>query len=253
MLLRTMSRWLLLGAGVVGIAAFAAEDTVTVPSYELTAVERKLFRELPAPEVSLAQGEAIAAGDLLRTGSRSSADISCSDALARFRLGAKTRARLASDAPGVLLDVEEGRLHALFGKLTGAASERVVLTPSAVLAVRGTEYGVEVDAKATTTVVVFSGEVEVIDRGRIGAPVLVGAGQYTEVRRGEPAQPPIPHQMGPGHWDQGRRPDEPAPMGSRDPDDRGFGSGADMGSGSPDSGAGGGAGQRRGSGGGGPG
>jgi hypothetical protein len=252
MLLRKISRWLLLGAGAVGLAAFAAEDSVTVPSYELTAVERKLFRELPAPEVPLAQGEAIAAGDLLRTGSRSSADILCTDALARFRLGAKTRARLASDAPGVLLDIEEGRLHALFGKLTGAASERVVTTPSAVLAVRGTEYGVEVDGKATTTVVVFSGEVEVVDRGRIGPPVLVGPGQYTEIRRGEPAQQPIPHQMGPGHWDQGRRPDEPPPMDTRDPDDHGFGSGADMGSGSPGSGPEG-AGQRRGSGGGGPG
>lgn len=250
MVLRNMSRWVLLGAVVAGIVAFAAEDSTTVPSYELAAVERKLFREVPAPETALAEGTAIAAGDVLRTGSRSSADIHCPEALAQFRLGAKTRARLASDAPGVLLDIEEGRLHALFGKLTGVGAQRVVVTPSAVLAVRGTEYGVDVNGKGTTTVVVFSGEVEVVDRDRIGAPVRVGGGQYTEVRSGEAVKPPIPHRMAPAHWDQGGRPDEAPPMGTRNPDDHGFGSGSDMGGGSAGSGSGS-AGRGRGGGGGG--
>lgn len=244
MLLRTVSRWLVLGAGVVGIVAFAADDPAKeLPSYQLTAVERKLFREVPAPEAPLAMGEAVAAGDVLRTGSRSSAEITCPAAMSRFRLGAKTRATLASDAPGVLLDLEEGRVHALFDKLNESARQRLVVTPSAVLAVRGTEYGVEVNGKGTTMVVVFSGEVEVVDRDHVGEPVRVGPGQYTEVRLGKSAAAPIPHRMGPGQWDQGSRPDEPAPMKGRSPDDRGFGSrseGAGAGPTSPGPGGGGG-------------
>ena len=252
MLLRTISRWLMLGAGVAGIVAFAGDDPAELPSYQLTAVERKLFREVPAPEVTLTTGEPIAAGDVLRTGSRSSADILCPDAMSRFRLAAKTRATLASDAPGVLLDLEEGRVHALFDKLTDSSRQRLVVTPSAVLAVRGTEYGVEVNGKGTTMVVVFSGEVEVVDRGRVGEPVRVGPGQYTEVKRGESAQAPIPHRMGPGQWEQGRRPDEPDTMGGRTPDDRGFGSRPDgAGSDSTSPGTGGGGGRGPGGGGGG--
>jgi len=207
-------------------------------------------REVPTPEVPLATGEAIAAGDVLRTGSRSSADILCPDAMSRFRLGPKTRATLASEAPGVLLDLEEGRVHALFDKLTQSSRQRLVVTPSAVLAVRGTDYGVEVDGKGTTTVVVFSGEVEVVDRDRVGEPVRVRPGQYTEVRRGERVQAPIPHRMGPGQWDQGRRPAEPAAMDGRSADDRGFG-GRSGGAGADQAGPGPGGGGGRGPGGGG--
>ncbi|HPA81420.1 MAG TPA: FecR family protein [Thermoanaerobaculales bacterium] len=242
----------LLAVAVIGAAVLSAEEAEP-PSYQLSAVERKLFRDLPAPETQLDSGAPIAAGDRLRTGARSSADILCPEAAARFRIAAKTRARLASETPGVLLELEEGRLRALFEKLTGSSRERLVTTPSAVLAVRGTEYGVEVDAKGNTTVTVFEGEVELVDVGRQGEPVRIGPGQYTRVRRGQPAQPPRPHEMTTHDWERGGRPDQPPPMAGP-----GFGAGGDGGSGPPDAGgpgsgagAGSGGGSHRGGGGGG--
>lgn len=240
MLPRSLAPWMVGVAAVSGAAVFSADEPVTTPAYQLTAVERKLVREEPAPETELESGSPVHAGDLLHTGSRSSADILCPEAAARFRIGPKTTARLASEVPGVLLELEEGRLHALLDRMEGRSVDRIVTTPSAVLAVRGTEYGVEVDRKATTMVVVFSGEVEVADSGRVGAPVRVARGQYTEIRAGEAPLPPIPHQMRPDHWDQGHRPDQPGSMGGSGFDDRGFGSGSGgMGSGSAESGAGG--------------
>ena len=158
-------------------ATVVGADEPSPLSYEVVQVTRKLFREEPAPEIRLEEGATPAAGTLLRTGSGSSAEIECREAAARFRLGAKTRARLASEIPGVLLELEKGRLRALFEKVTGGGlSERLVTTPTAVLAVRGTEYGVEVDGKGQTTVTVFSGEVQVEDLGGMGDPVRVSAG-----------------------------------------------------------------------------
>ena len=48
-------------------------DVPADPTYELVEVKRKVTREEPAPEVDLERGAALAAGDLLRTGSRSAA------------------------------------------------------------------------------------------------------------------------------------------------------------------------------------
>ena len=69
----TVRRVLLVGV-VAGVAALAAEEA-RPPAYQLATVERKLFRDDPAPEVQLASNAPIAAGDLLRTGGRSSAEI----------------------------------------------------------------------------------------------------------------------------------------------------------------------------------
>jgi hypothetical protein len=221
------------------------EDTIA-PPYELVALERKLYRETPEPEVQLEQRARLLAGDLLRTGSRSSADILCPKGGARFHLGSKTRARLASETPGVLLELEKGRIRALFDVFAGAeAPDRLVTTPSAVLAVRGTEYGVDVDAKGNTRVVVFSGEVVVREVGGLGKQVRVGAGQYCDVRRGKPPRTPAPHRMGPEDWDRGAR---VGLQSHRDDTNSGMGRSGDMG-GSGSSGMGSGSG-RGGSGGG---
>lgn len=243
----------LLVAVVAGVAALAAEETAP-PAYQLATVERKLFRDDPAPEVQLASNAPIAAGDLLRTGGRSSAEILCPAAAAKFRIAPKTRARLASEAPGVLLELEEGRLHAFFDKLGGDSGERLVTTPSAVLAVRGTEYGVEVDAKGNTTVTVFEGEVELVDAGRLGEPVRVGPGEYARVRHGQPAQPPVRHEMTTRDWERGGRPDQPPPMagsGFGAGGEGGLGGGAGAGGAGSGAGAGSGGGAHRGGGGGG--
>jgi len=206
-----MNRRLQITVVLAALAALAAgaggvEDQAASPAYEVTAVKRKLFRDEPAPEVRLEVGARLEAGQLLRTGSRSSAEISAPEYGALFRLSAKTRARLAGDRPGVLLEVERGSLRALFDKLTGEdPPERIVTTPSAVLAVRGTEYGVEVSKSGHTIITVFSGEVEVVDVGRIGEPVILKAGEYGKVRRGKPPGEARSHQMTRQDWDSGRR------------------------------------------------
>jgi len=153
----------------------------------------------------------------------------CPDYGARFRLSSKTRARLAGDRPGVLLEIERGSLRAIFGKFLGEdPPERIVTTPSAVLAVRGTDYGVEVSKSGDTTVTVFSGEVEVVDIDRSVPSIRVHAGEFSTIRRGKTPGAPRPHEINQKDWDGGRRPADPRrgdperdPMTGRGVDDMG--------------------------------
>jgi len=72
---------------------------------------------------------------------------------ALFYVESKTTFRLAHGRPGVLLELERGRLRGVFEPAAeGDDRERLVTTPSAVLAVRGTEYGVEVEKNDDTAV-----------------------------------------------------------------------------------------------------
>jgi hypothetical protein len=232
--------WILATAAAVTVSIGGTESP-TDPTYELVDVKREVVREEPAPEVDLERGAALAAGDLVRTGSRSAAEILAREAASRFRLGPKTRARLASGRPGVLLEIDKGRLHAVFDALTGVdRRERLVVTPSAVLAVRGTEYGVEVDRKGNSTVTVFEGVVNVTRVDGLGETVRVQAGQYSEIRRGKPPRPPERHDLKPSEWERGARPDrmDQGPVGG-DPMPGGAEPGG-MGSGGADSGSSGG-------------
>jgi hypothetical protein len=229
----------LVALAVLTLSAGGDENT-TAPTYEVAEVKRKLFREQPEPEEQLEAGARPIAGDLLRTGSRSSAEIVCPDFGARFRLSSKTRARLAGDRPGVLLEVERGSLRAIFGKFLGEdAPERIVTTPSAVLAVRGTEYGVDVSKSGDTTVTVFSGEVDVVDLDRSMPSIRIRAGEYSTIRRGKTPGAPRPHGINQKDWDGGRRPADPRrgdpgrdPMTGRGVDDMGS-RGSGVGSESP--------------------
>jgi ferric-dicitrate binding protein FerR (iron transport regulator) len=106
----------------------------------------------------------------------------------------------------VLLEIERGSLRAIFGKLSeGDTRERLVTTPSAVLAVRGTDYGVEVEKDGDTSVVVFEGTVEVWDVGGIGERTLVQAGRSTRIKRGKTPSAPKPHGLSTHDWERGRR------------------------------------------------
>lgn len=211
--------------GALSHGAGSGGQGVTTPSYQVTEVKRKLFREQPEPEIQLEVGSRPSAGELLRTGSRSSAEIVSPEYGTTFRLRSKTRVRLAGDLPGVLLEVERGGVRALFDALAGDdAPERLVTTPSAVLAVRGTEYGVEVDSSGDTEVTVFEGVVEVSDIARTGPPVQVRAGQYSTIRRGQRPVQPVPHTMSPNDWDRGVRPGSTKMRGGGEPM-RGAGSG----------------------------
>lgn len=194
-------------AAVLVAVAVAATDTGGGLRYEVVAVSGKLLRVEPAPEVRLEPGAVASPGEVLRTGWRSSAELEVPERGARFSLRPRTTVRLAADSPGVLLEVERGMLRAVFAAAAGEeAAERVVTTPSAVLAVRGTEYGVEVSSGGDTTVVVFEGVVEVRDLARQGPPVSVAAGQVSTVRRGKLPGPPKAHRLSPRDWDRGKVP-----------------------------------------------
>lgn len=187
-----------------------AGDSDPTLAYEVAHVKRKLIHYTADGKVRLEAGAVLYSGDRLRTGSWSSAEIVAPELRARFRIGASTRFRLASDTPGVLLELERGRLRAVFDALlTPDPPERLIQTPSALLAVRGTEYGVEVDRAGVTTLVVFRGTVETVDLERLREPVQVTAGQKIRIERGTTAGTPTDHGMSPQQWDNGRRPDFP--------------------------------------------
>ena len=188
------------------LAAFSASDTPTTLEYEVVNVTRQLLLDTGNGERALQAGEVAKSGDSLRTGSRSRAELEVAEHAARFVISSKTRFRLAHDRPGVLLEIERGSLRAIFGTLSeGDDRERLVTTPSAVLAVRGTEYGVEVKKDGDTSITVFEGTVEVWDVGGIGERVRVRAGQQAKVQKGKAPSTPKAHGLTAGDWDRGRR------------------------------------------------
>jgi hypothetical protein len=201
-----MNRLTLTTAAVcVSMALVVSSDSPSIIEYRVENVTRHLLLQTSDGEQPLAAGGLVHSGDSLRTGPRSKAELSALDFAARFVIDAKTRVRLAHDNPGILLELERGSLRAVFDKLTGNAErERLVTTPSAVLAVRGTEYGVEVEKDGDTSVVVFDGTVEVWERSGRGKRVRVAAGQATRVRRGHEPSAPKAHGLKRSDWDRGR-------------------------------------------------
>jgi hypothetical protein len=125
-------------------------------------------------------------GDRVHTGWFSSALLADEQHRATFELFARTDVVLASNAPGVLLTLERGKLEAIFDKITGT-EPRVVQTPGALLAVRGTAYLVEVNEKGETTLDVYEGVVEVNSPLR-PQPFLVRAGESSDFG---PQRPPV--------------------------------------------------------------
>lgn len=174
-----MIRRILLAAVAVS-AAVSAADPATL-TYRFDEVKSKVYRS-PAgdekTETRVAAGESAASGDLVRTGFWASAVLAVPERKARFEIGASSKARLAGGEPGVLLVLEKGRLKAFFEKLTeGDPGERTVAAPGALLAVRGTRYGLEVGGDGKSLLAVFEGTVEVIPTTPGLAPIQVRAGE----------------------------------------------------------------------------
>lgn len=84
-----------------------------------------------------------------------------------------------------------GRIRAIINKRTGGAPPFELGTPSAVIAVRGTQFEVEVNRQQETQVYVSEGVVEVMSR-HSGTSVFVGAGSSTRVGMGTAPEPPRP-------------------------------------------------------------
>ena len=172
-------------------------------AYDIVDVKGKLLLEAEPEARRLEIGDRAVSGDRLRTGWSSRAELEVASRASRFLLGPRTRCTLAHDRPGVLLHVERGRLRAVFDAFTGE-EPRLVTTPSAVLAVRGTEYGLWVAKDGDTHLVVFAGVVEVTDPAGTTPPVRVEAGHETRIVTGRAPEAPTEHRITPQDWDRGR-------------------------------------------------
>src|SRR5712691_10068819 len=91
-----------------------------------------------------------------------------------------------------------GRIRALINKRTGGAVPFELGTPSAVIAVRGTQFDVEVNPRHVTEVDVVDGLVEVYGRNATGGSVLLEPGFSTRVGMDSgPEQPEPTNEMRP--------------------------------------------------------
>lgn len=90
------------------------------------------------------------------------------------------------------VEIMLGRVRAYIRKRTGGAPPFQMGTPSAVIAVRGTRFDVEVNGHGVSEVDVFDGLVEVASASVPGPSVLVSPGFSTRVGMGTAPEPPVP-------------------------------------------------------------
>ena len=105
-----------------------------------------------------------------------------------------TRLVIRAPQPGNwdTIQIMLGKVRAFIRKRTGGAEPFQMGTPSAVIAVRGTRFDVEVNATGISEVDVFDGLVEVGSSTLPGASVLVSPGMSTRVAIGFPPETPVP-------------------------------------------------------------
>src|SRR5947209_3214869 len=194
----------------------AAATTTTPPAtvgYRFDDVKRTVTLKTAKQESPAAKGSHAQSGDRVHTGWFSYALIAAEPQRAKFEIFSSTDVQLAGGTPGVILSVERGRIHAMFDKITGS-EPRIVQTPGALLAVRGTQYNVEVDTAGKTIVDVFEGTVEIRSPLR-PEPFLVHAGETSSFSRRDP---PPDHPM---KTPDDRRQDAPGRRDGAPPDPRG--------------------------------
>lgn len=194
-----------------------------VLTYRFDEVKRTVYR-MPGgdqgKETRVVKGEASLSGDMVRTGWLGQTVISVPEKNSRFEVFADTQVKLAGGDPGVLVVLSHGRIKAFFQALVGANSaERRVAVPGALLAVRGTRYGVEVDKKGKSTLAVFEGVVEVLCTTPGMQPIRVKAGEWSMFG---PAIQPMVETMrargfGEQSWGQGMRPNGSMATGAMTP------------------------------------
>ena len=167
--------------------------------YRFENVRSKVTLATGGAETRASTGSVAHGGDRVRTGWLGYALLGAPRFGARFEIFAGSDVRLASETPGVLLSLERGRLKAIFDKITGE-EPRMVKTPGALLAVRGTRYGIEVGRDGAATLAVFEGTVEVRSPLR-PEPLLVQAGEtcHFSMSMG-PESMPMPRGMNEAMW-----------------------------------------------------
>jgi len=105
-----------------------------------------------------------------------------------------TRLVISEPKPGNwnAIEILLGRVRAYIRKRTGGAPPFQMGTPSAVIAVRGTRFDVEVNRHGVSEVDVFDGLVEVASATVSGPSVLVRPGFSTRVGMGALPETPVP-------------------------------------------------------------
>jgi hypothetical protein len=115
---------------------------------------------------SLSIGDVIRENDIIITGERSSCDVKLGSSIIRIKEKSKMSFAMLSNknnAESTSLELQEGKLLCKPKKLLKGDSF-TVKTPTAVAAVRGTEFTIEADPEKTTRIKVFDGKVAVAKR-----------------------------------------------------------------------------------------
>ena len=150
--------------------------------------------QLPATSVAAPQRrQVLPAGTVIETGEGRLVLVLRSDE-SEIIVQPHTRLVVSEPVPGNwnTIEILLGRVRAYIRKRTGGAPPFQMGTPSAVIAVRGTRFDVEVNGHGVSEVDVFDGLVEVASTTVSGSSVLVSPGFSTRVGMGTPPEPPVP-------------------------------------------------------------
>ncbi|HEV2175578.1 MAG TPA: FecR family protein [Terriglobia bacterium] len=153
----------------------------------------KINLQLPGKPLSApSRGQVLPAGTVLDT--QDGVLVLLLEDESQILLRPHTRLLLRQPGPGDwnYFELMLGRIRAYIKKRTGGAPPFQLGTPSAVIAVRGTRFDVEVNLHNVTEVDVFDGLVEVSAAGIPGSSVLVRPGYSTRVGMGTPPETPVP-------------------------------------------------------------
>lgn len=200
------------------LTAVSSADNSPQIEYRFDEVKRRVFLTSgQTAEMRVGNGQLAHGGDKVQTGWFSYALIAAPTQKAQFEIFSATDVRLADGTPGVLLSLERGRIRAVFDKITGN-EPRVVKTPGALLAVRGTDFVVEVDSEGKTVVDVFEGVVEIQSPLRTEPVFVRGGERSTFGRREAPRTRPMPEDRRREGETRGRGREGDMPSGGRRPD-----------------------------------
>lgn len=179
--------------------AFLVSAVPAPIDYQFERVRSKVVVTSAGGQMRAQQGTEAKGGDRVRTGWLGYAVLGARRHAATFEIFSSSEVVLASNEPGVILALERGRIKAIFDKFTGS-EPRSIRTPGALLAVRGTRYGVEVQPNGDATLAVFEGAVEVISPLRPQS-LIVRAGELCEFgRMRAPSPMPMPRGMSEHSW-----------------------------------------------------
>ena len=144
------------------------------------------------------RGEQLPPGTILDTGSGSLLLLLSDGSEVIVRAHTRLQVQEPSLADPSYFQLLLGRIRALINRRTGGAAPFELGTPSAVIAVRGTQFEVEVNSRNITEVDVVDGLVEVYGRNAAGGSVLLEPGFSTRVGLdSDPEQPEPTNEMRP--------------------------------------------------------